>query len=205
MSNKQSKQRDETVDLAQVRDASSLLLLSPEMEDSASDICHELLGVQSSNDIGIIKVSYHFSPMEIADRWIRKQHELTGELVCLSVSDLANQSLEAYPENFSFETVRADDLTGIGMKLNQIVGRLDVQTSEIRVCLDSLDSMVMYNDQSTVYRFVRTISNFLGNNNAKIHFHVDPKQNEELVGTLKSAVNGVVEVDESGLVDVKVR
>lgn len=193
------------IGLDSAKQATSLLLLAAEMEEPVKRVCHHLLEPEKPGEAGIIKVSYHFSPAEIADRWLENNPESQDRLYCLSVGDRGMSQLQTGNDNIAFATCRADDLTGLGMKLNQIVDELGDNTSEIRVCLDSLDSMVMYTDEQTVYRFMRTISNFLSSNNARVHFHLDPHHNVEVVNILRSAVNAVIEVDETGITDIRIR
>lgn len=197
--------RPNDVDLGEVRGATSVLVLAPEMEEPVEQVCNELLEPENPDKTGILKVSYHFNPTEIADRWSEHNPDSQAELYGLSVTDSSVSKPRSYGEQFSFETARAGDLTGTGMKINQIVGEIRADRPAILVCLDSLDSMLMYNDKQTVYRFVRTISNFLSANNAKIHFHLDPSQHDDVVNTLKSAFNAIVEVGDDGIVNIKMR
>ena len=175
------------------------------MEESGKQVCQQLLEPERSSETGIIKVSYHFSPTEIADRWLENNSESQDHIYCLSVTDSSISQARTGKENVSFATSRADDLTGLGMKLNQIVDEMSDNTSELLVCLDSLDSMMMYTDEQTVYRFMRTISNYLASNDARVHFHLDPHHNDKLVDALRSAVNAVIEVDETGVINIKTR
>lgn len=196
---------DDAVNLDRVKGATSVLVLAPEMEEPVDRVCHALLTPDYPAETGIIKISYHFSPAEIADRWRQRNPDSPAKLYCLSVSDSTVDKPGSYGEEFLFESARAGDLTGTGMKLNEIIGGINTDTSTTLVCLDSLDSMLMYNDKQTVYRFIRTISNFLSANNAQIHFHLDPAQHADVVNTLKSAFNAVVEVGEEGIDNIKTR
>lgn len=196
---------DWTAALDRIKSATSILVLAPQMERTVTDICHDLLTPAHPTEAGIIKISYHFGPEQIADRWLDRHPDSEVQLACLSVTDSnVDEPRSEYPQ-ISYATARAEDLTGIGMMINQIIGRLGTQTSEILVCLDSLDNMLMYTDQRTMYRFIRTISNFLSGHNARIHFHIDPTQNTEIINMLRSAVNAVVEVGTDGGVTVKAR
>lgn len=196
---------DDEVNLDRVKGATSILVLAPEMEEPVDRVCHALLHPEDSAETSIIKMSYHFLPSEIADRWLQHNPNSQANLYCLSVSDSNVSKPESYAEKFAFDTVRAGDLTGTGMKLNQIIGGINTNQSTTLVCLDSLDSMLMYNDKQTVYRFIRTISNFFSGNNAQIHFHLDPVQHDDVVNTLKSAFNAIVEVGDEGIVNIKTR
>lgn len=197
------------IDVSNARGATSVLVLAPQMDETTNRVCHRLLQSetddQTAAETAVIKVSYHFSLSEIADRWAERNPDSQARLHCLSITDNDSNVPQTYDDNISFATARAEDLTGIGMKINQIVGELRPDDPEILVCLDSIDPMLMYADENTVYRFVRTITNFLSSNNARIHFHIDPSRSEEMVNTLRSAVNAVVEVDETGEVTVKKR
>lgn len=200
------RDRGMDVDVGRVAGVTSVLVLAPEMMGPVKRVCDDLLEPERSAETGVIKISYHFSPTEIADRWLADNPDSESPLYCLSITESnLSQDAHTYPEHVSFATARADDLTGIGMKINQIVGEMSGTTSEILVCLDSLDSMLMYVDRQTVYRFIRTISNFLSTNDARIHFHIDPSRDDGIVTTLRSALNAVVEVGETGVVDIKTR
>lgn len=194
------------VDLGRVRASTSVLVLAPEMEGPVEEVCNDLLQPEHPAKTGILKISYHFSPTELADRWRERNPDSQAKFYGLSItgSDAVSKP-DSYGDQFSFETSQAGDLTGTGMEINHIFGELSTERSIILVGLDSLDSMLMYNDQQTVYRFVRTITNFLSSNNAQIHFHLDPAQHDDMVNTLKSAFNAVVEVGDDGEVDIKVR
>ncbi|NIC00984.1 hypothetical protein [Halobacterium sp. R2-5] len=175
------------------------------MSEATDQVCHDLLRPENPAETGVIKMSYHFSLSEIADRWLERNPDAQSRLHCLSITDSDSPTPQGYGENVSFATARADDLTGVGMKVNQIVGELGVNQTDILVCLDSLDAMLMYTDTRTVFRFIRTISNFLSANDAQIHFHIDPSRDQQELTTLKSAVNAIVEVDETGEASIKVR
>jgi hypothetical protein len=175
------------------------------MEEPVKHVCNVLLQPENPAETSNLKISYHFSPTELADRWKEQNSDSKVKFYGLSITDSSISTPQSFGDQFSFETARAGDLTGVGMKINQIVGKVSAESSTILVCLDSLDGMLMYKDEQTVYRFVRTISNFLSANNAKIHFHIDPTQNMEIVNTLKSAVNAIVRVEESGDISIKAR
>lgn len=193
------------IDLARVKGSTSVLVLGREMEDSVKQACNELLQPENPAESIILKISYHFSPTEIADRWQEHNPDSQSKVYGVSITDSSVSSKQSYGDQFSFKTVRAGDLTGLGMKINQIVGEVSTDTPTLLVCVDSLDSMLMYNDKQSVYRFIRTISNFLSSNNAEVHFHLDPSQHDDVVNTLKSAFNAIVEMDDDGIVNIKTR
>lgn len=192
-------------DWARVRGATSVLVLAPEMGESVDRVCHRLLEPDHPAETGVIKISYHFSPAEIADRWLDRNPDSEADMYCLSVSATRDEVKKSYGDNISFHNARAGDLTGTGMKINEIVGEIRETRSELIICLDSLDSMLMYNDQPMVYRFIRTITNYLSANNAQIHLHLDPSQHDDAVNTLRSAFNAIVEVGDDGIVNIKTR
>lgn len=193
------------VDLGRVKGASSILVLAPEMEDPVERVCNELFQPENPDKTSILQISYHFSPTELADRWTKRNPDSQAKFHGLSVTDSSVSKPQSYGDQYSFETARAGDLTGTGMKINQIVRETNADRPIMLIGLDSLDGMLMYNDEQTVYRFVRTITNFLSANNAQIHFHLDPSQHDDVVNTLKSAFNAIVEVGEDGIVNIKTR
>lgn len=193
------------IDLAAVRGSTSILMVAPQMNETTSRVCSDLLQPETPGEAAVIKISYHFSPTEMADRWLEDHPENESMIYCLSITDNDNPLPQTYGENISLTTARAEDLTGIGMKINQILGEISSDRSEILVGLDSLDSMLMYTGTENVYRFIRTISNLLSANQAQIHFHIDPSKNEEELNKLISAINAIIEIEESGEVSVKAR
>jgi hypothetical protein len=102
------------------------------------------------------------------------------------------------PPGVRVETVGdAEDLTGIGIAVTQLVkqaARSDVPTV---VCFDSLTPLLQYSDVERCYRFLDTTTSRLNQVCAVSHAHIDPAaHDEQTLQQLASVFDAVVRYDD---------
>ncbi|PSQ16730.1 recombinase RecA [Halobacteriales archaeon QS_8_69_26] len=100
------------------------------------------------------------------------------------------------------------DLTGMGMYITAHLGRLSElgMSNRTRVALDSVSTLLMYEDFETVFRFLHVLKNRLDVGDALGLFAVNTEtHDDQRVRTLLGLGDGVVEVrEENGEIEVRV-
>jgi len=89
------------------------------------------------------------------------------------------------------------DLTGIGIAFQRLFERLGTGTGTPRVVLDSLSSLVVYNNIETVYRFTNTMTNLPDQVDAGGRFLMQPDVEDAEIDRLQALFDGRLDVRES--------
>lgn len=114
----------------------------------------------------------------------------------LGVVDATGQSSD--DGNANVESIGSPaDLTGIGIAFQQLFERLGSGTGTPRVVLDSLSSLIVYNDINSVYRFTNTLTSFLDQLEAGGRFLMQPDVESAEVDRLQPLFDGRFDVRES--------
>jgi hypothetical protein len=180
--------------LERLRDRSSVLFLAPSV-GGADDVCLDLLG-GTTGSLRVLVVSYVRSPAAWVSDWRERHGKLPAELVILTTGGSGTD----LPDAVTVEQVASPgDLTGQGMRLSEYLERWQGENGDVRVCLDSLTTLLQYEDTHQVYRFVHLLSTRFEGAGAHGHFHLDPATtDEQTVATLASAVQALARHEGDG-------
>lgn len=73
-----------------------------------------------------------------------------------------------------------------------------LEPSELRVCLDSLDSLLATHDEEAVFRFLHLLSGIVRDHRAMCHVHLPAEVESRAVALLEPTCDAVVEVRDVG-------
>ena len=95
----------------------------------------------------------------------------------------------------SLTSANPNDVTGLGMRLNNYLGDHDPD-NQLVVCFDSLTQMLQFADVQSVFKFVHMFTGQLREVDAIGHFHMDPDAHDaQTVSRLKPAFNDAIQID----------
>jgi KaiC/GvpD/RAD55 family RecA-like ATPase len=93
------------------------------------------------------------------------------------------------------------DLTGIGVRMGQYLEEFLVQKKSLglRLCINSLSTILMYSNLQTVFRFLHVYTGRVKAANAFGIFVVEDEMHDpQTVATLKQLFDGMIEIKETG-------
>jgi hypothetical protein len=106
-----------------------------------------------------------------------------------TASNVAEQAVEALSS--------PGDLTGLGIKLSEVLKEWDRNDNRTVVCFDSLTALLQYADLQTIYKFLHVLTGRFDAADVTAHFHLDPDAcDQQTVSTLTSLFDTVVELDD---------
>lgn len=184
---------------------SIVLLQASSMSAASLEVCFNLLSSDSDGAPAVLGVTF-----AAADHWLKRWNSARppASLGVVSMGD-AMRSNDPSTGNIDWSTppgspvvssVRPGDLTGLGITVNQYLAAWRNQSwgqgsTGLRVCFDSLTTLLQYNDIETVFRFLNVLIAHLREVEAGAHFHLDPGAHDaQTLATLTGVFDTVIEL-----------
>lgn len=186
--------------LGELAGVANVLLLAPSIGAAKSEACHTLLTQTPPESTNVLAVSFAKTPAEWIDEW---DATAGGPPASGGILSIGQAEADVGDPVWTVRTVEnASDLTGVGIKLSEILsGIADAAGDDeaIVVCFDSVTSLLQYADLQRTFRFLHVVTGRIKNVGGVGHFHVDPEahSNQDLA-TLKGLFDAVLEVDDDG-------
>jgi hypothetical protein len=178
--------RDSTTDLD---GATNILLEEPPMPHGR-DFCTELL-LAGASEPDVLFVSY---TRQAADCVAQVADEPVGNVGVITVGD-GSATLDD-DDVWTERVSTASDLTGLGIKIDEVLGTWD---GPVHVCFDSLTSMLQYVDYQMAYEFVHAVSGKINAAGARVHFHIDPNaHDDDEVAGITSLLDATITIEDDG-------
>ncbi|SDL96772.1 hypothetical protein SAMN04487949_0341 [Halogranum gelatinilyticum] len=183
-----------------LEDAASVLFLAPSISSQEDEVCTSLLRSDDAAQENLLWVSYTKSPDAQLRRWREHGHGQPANLGIVSVGESTRSAAASAGGGGStagpVESVASpNDLTGLGIRLNEYLHRWDGNDCQTRVCFDSLTAMLQYVDIETAYEFLHILTGRLYGVDAVAHFHMDPSaHDEQTVERIASLCDAVVDI-----------
>lgn len=183
-----------------VGDANSVLLLVPSMEPADDECCAELLWRGDVEDKNVLSVTLTDSPDDRMAAWDVHADGQPAETAFVDVGDRTRSvaakdaSIEVPGRDITIETVSSPgDLTGMGMRVSEILSRWAGDGNEVVVCFHSLTALLQFVDLQRAFQFLHVLTARIDNVGATSHFHMDPTAHDERdINTLTSLFDAVV-------------
>lgn len=180
-------------------DATSVLLLS----GHDADICPDLMLPDPVETENVLWVLYEDTPDRRLREWQQHGCGRPSNLGIISVGDGTRSASAAAGDggNFGFvDTIsHPEDLTGLGIRLDDYLQRWSDTPERTVVCFDSLTTLLQYVSDDTVYRFLNVLTSKLYAVEAFAHFHINPDaHDDETVEMLASLFDAVIQPDGDG-------
>ena len=190
-------------------DASNILLLAPPMDPRTDAGCGTLLDVGSPAESTVLFVSLSRGPDDRLDVWgnhVSQEPPAQCGFVVAGVGTRGSVAtdgggISSSPgDTYRIESVSSPaDLTGLGMKLSDILADFATSDRELVVCFHSLSVMLQYVDVQRTFRFLHVITGRMAAADATAHFHMDPTVHDDRDrNTLLTLFDGVMELGDDG-------
>ncbi|WP_199174746.1 DUF7504 family protein [Halegenticoccus soli] len=191
-------------------DASSVLLLAPSLFDAENDVCIDLLRPGDAAEENVLWVSYTRSPDAQLRRWRARAGAPPANLGVVSVGETVRSTGAVAGETRAdarrgapgpIEAVaNPNDLTGLGIAINEYLHGWEHNGNRTVVCFDSLTAMLQYVELETAYEFLHILAGRLYAADAVAHFHMDPGAHDtRAVESVASLCDAVVDLREDGV------
>jgi len=173
----------------------NMLVLAPSLSNAKHEHCTHLLDVAPPSELDVLQVTYSDSPAERVEAWLDSHEELPARLGIVNVGDqagVAGGGSEDLPSQVVVTTANPNDITGLGMRLNNYLNDLD-PARQLVVCFDSLTELLQFTDVQAAFKFLHMFAGQLRNADAVGHFHLDPNAlDDQTVNRLKPVFDDAV-------------
>ncbi|WP_246045654.1 DUF7504 family protein [Halorussus ruber] len=201
----ETKGHSESRSLAdEVESETCVLLLAPSIHAATEDACLDLLSFDAPAEENVLWVTYTRSPDDCVQDWLSHADSQPGNVQFVNVGETTRAAAQPGGSNTSnvadqaVETLSSPgDLTGLGIKLSEILKGWDRNDNRTVACFDSLTALLQYADLQTVYKFLHVLTGRFDAADVSAHFHLDPDAcDQQTVSTLTSLFDTVVELDD---------
>jgi len=177
------------------RPGTNVLALAPSLSQAKQDQCHELLDCGSPEDLDVLRITYSDMPRDLVDEWQTQYETLPSRLGIVNVGDQAgvtDDSSADLPPSVVVTTANPNDITGLGMRLNNYLNDLDPDR-QLVVCFDSLTGLLQFTDVQASFKFLHMFTGQLRDADAIAHFHLDPNAlDDQTVNRLKPVFDDAI-------------
>lgn len=171
------------------------LVMAPSLSGEKRSTCLSLLDAAPIERLDVLRVSYSSSPEELVEEWHDANGDLPGRLGIVVVGDTVGvgQTDADLPENTFVTRANPNDITGLGMRLNNYLADLEPDT-QLAVCFDSLTELLQFTDVQSAFKFLHMFANQLRDVDAVGHFHIDPgAHDDQTISRLKPVFDDAVD------------
>ena len=181
-----------------------VLLLAPSIHEATDEACIDLLTPRDPDDENVLWVTYTRSPDACMQDWLDHAGGRPRNMQFVSVGETTRSAAasvggDAAPNTGdTVETLSSPgDLTGLGIKLSEILKAWKGSDARTVACFDSLTALLQYADLQTAYKFLHVLTGRFDAAGVTAHFHLDPDAcDQQTVSTLTSLFDTVVEFDD---------
>jgi len=176
----------------------NVLVMAPSLSDGKRTTCLELQGGAPLAELDVLQVSYSSSPAELVTGWRDHHGGLPGRMGIIVVGDQPGgyRNDDELPEQVFATTANPNDITGLGMRLNNYLNDGDGDR-QLVACFDSMTEMLQFADMQPVFKFLHMFTGQLREAGAIGHFHLDPgAHDEQTISRLKPLFDDATVVTE---------
>jgi hypothetical protein len=174
----------------------NVIVLAPSLSDEKRKTCLDLQRTDAPGQLDVLRVSYSSAPAELVEQWRDHHGELPGRMGIVIVGDQPGQypSDQEFPENVFVTTANPNDITGLGMRLNNYLNDHD-EDAQLVVCVDSVTEMLQFAELQPVFKFLHMFAGQLRDADAFGHFHLDPgAHDDQTISRLKPLFDDAVDL-----------
>jgi KaiC/GvpD/RAD55 family RecA-like ATPase len=182
--------------IGDIKEGTNMMLLGPPMSGKDSIVNHILYtGLNEGNASVLVSTR---EPGENVIEWFQNQGI---ELANLGIVDCVSKTLGIAAEDTA-HIKRASspvDLTGIGVRISQYFEELWMKRENppIRLCINSLSTILMYSNLQTVFRFLHVYTGRIKAAKGLGLFVVEDQMHDpQTIATLKQLFDGMIEIQE---------
>jgi hypothetical protein len=174
----------------------NVIVMAPSLSDEKRGTCQELLAVGPLAELDVLRITYSEAPEELVAQWRDHHGELPGRMGIIVVGDQpgGNSSDGDLPEDVFVTTANPNDITGLGMRLNNYLNDREPD-SQLVACFDSVTEMLQFAEMQPVFKFLHMFVGQLRDVDAVGHFHLDPGAHDsQTVSRLKPLFDDAVDL-----------
>ncbi|MBP2030843.1 KaiC/GvpD/RAD55 family RecA-like ATPase [Methanohalophilus levihalophilus] len=181
-----------------IKEGTNLMLLGPPMSGKDSIVNNILYtGLDDSNASVLVSTR---EPGENVLEWFLK-HDPDMDTSSLGIVDCVTKTLGIAAEDTdNIKRVSSPvDLTGIGVRISQYFEELWMKKENppIRLCINSLSTVLMYSNLQTVFRFLHVFTGRIKAAKGLGLFVVEDQMHDpQTIATLKQLFDGMIEIKE---------
>jgi hypothetical protein len=182
--------------MARPEPGTNVLVLAPSLSDEKAGTCQELLDGEPLAELDVLRITYSDAPEELVAEWRDHHGELPGRMGIIVVGDQpgGHGGDAALPEDVFVTTANPNDITGLGMRLNNYLNDGEPD-SQLVVCFDSITEMLQFAEMQPVFKFLHMFVGQLRDVDAIGHFHLDPGAHDnQTVSRLKPLFDDAVDL-----------
>jgi hypothetical protein len=174
----------------------NVLVMAPSLSEDKRQTCLDLQGVGSPAELDVLRVSYSAAPGELVEEWRDHHGELPGRLGIIIVGDQPGQhnNDDDLPNEVFVTTANPNDITGLGMRLNNYLNDGDRGT-QLVVCFDSVTEMLQFAEMQPVFKFLHMFVGQVRDADGIGHFHLAPgAHDDQTISRLKPLFDDAVDL-----------
>ncbi len=182
-----------------IKSGTNLMLIGPPMSGK-DELINNIMCTGLNNDDSSIIVTTRETGERILEWYL--QHDTEVNLENMGIVDCVTRTL-GIPAQDVKNIKRASspvDLTGIGVKISQYFEEFltSKKIPGIRLCINSLSTILMYSNIQTVFRFLHVFTGRVKASNGLGIFVVEDQMHDpQTVATLKQLFDGMIEIKEA--------
>jgi len=181
----------------------ALLVVGNVLDHSYTQACSNMLGDDSAACRHRLFISTDTDLPSVSDRLASHHTQLTSEtakrLTWNSQSRSAASAAHSAQPQIPSVHVDGDSLANLGIRISEAIAELDdlaggLAPAELRVCFDSLQSLLSDYDQESVFRFLHILIGRLRTVHAMGHFHLPVDHDSEVVDLFSELFDATIEL-----------
>ena len=196
----------------EVEPGACVLFLAPSLHTGTEDGCLDLLSLDAPAEQNVLWVTYTRSPDDCVQDWMAHADAEPGNVQFVNVGETTRSASartgDGASSAVSWQAVETlanpGDLTGLGIKLSEVLKQWEDNDNRTVACFDSLTALLQYADLQRAFRFLHVVTGRVKTAEGVGHYHLDPEAHDrQTLATLKGLFDAVVEVDEDESVSVQ--
>ncbi|QLH84572.1 DUF7504 family protein [Halosimplex pelagicum] len=184
---------------ADIGDATTVLLLAPDVSDRPTDACMTVLDGLGDRIDRAVPVTISLPAAEWLSLWEREADTGPPLAACVDVDRTTRSTAETAGTDGAVPVERVvdpTDLEAIGRRVSDVLQRADDDGDRVGVAVHSLTGVLGYADEPTAFKFVYTLGEVARRVDGVVVFHLDPAaHDDETVETFRIVCDAVVDAD----------
>lgn len=165
-------------------------------DDRKGHACLDLLGLDNVEGRNVLLIRYR----QIGSDRLRRIAENAEDVHLISIGyrQTIPDALDDLVEMTRISN--PSELTRLGIVMTRVIENWDAESLDTVICVDSLNVLMGYTDERSVFRFLHVLLSKLRSANAISHFHIEPSGGgTQSADTLKPLFDSVITIDDDGV------
>ncbi|WP_232688548.1 DUF7504 family protein [Halobacterium zhouii] len=159
-----------------LEDATNILVMERHSDEASHDVHETLLSTMTEGRNDVLVVTFS-SPDSWLNAWAEHVSHDDSNLGLIWLTE--TEGREGTHGQAQVRSVDPRDLTGVGMAIQDFFDAVPSNSTAATVCFDSLTEILAYTSVSTLFRFVRVLTQQMNKADAVAHYHIDPVAHDQ--------------------------